>query len=121
MAAPPHTEFARGFAKRIENEGGDLERLTGAKLGVYNEVLAGQVEGLEKRLQSLALHPRYRPVVVFNYGLLQTVDGSDAARELDESIAEIKRSLTLMGTVKTAEDMHAAVSPFRPAAQFPHT
>ena len=105
----------------IENEGSNIERLTEEKLGVYNEVLAGQVEGLEKRLRDLAFHQRYRPIVVFDCGLLQTIDGLDTARELDESIAEIKRSLALMETVKTAEDMHAAVSPFRPAAPFPHT
>jgi DNA repair exonuclease SbcCD ATPase subunit len=105
----------------IKNEGGNLERLTEEKLGVYNEVLADQVEGLERRLRDLALHPRYRPVVVFNYGLLQTIDGPAAARDLDESITEMERSLALMGTIKTAEDMHKAVSPFRTAAQFPHT
>ena len=103
----------------IENEGGNLERLTDEKLGVYNEVLAGQVEGLEKRLRSLAFHPRYRPIVVFDFGRLQTIDGGDAARELDESIAEIERSLALMATVKTTDEMHAALSPFRTAAQFP--
>ena len=105
----------------IENEGGDLERLTEEKLGVYNEVLAGQVEGLEKRLRDLSFHPRYRPVVVFNCGVFETIDGPEASRELDESIAEIEQSVALMAGVKAVEDMRAAVTPFRPAAQFPHT
>ena len=104
----------------IENEGGNVERLTDEKLGVYNEVLAGQVEGLEKRLRGLAFHPRYRPIVEFDCGVLQRIDGPDAVRELDESIAEIERSLALMETVKTTEDMHAAISPFRPAPQSPY-
>lgn len=34
----------------IENEGGDIDRLTEEELGVYNEVLQGQVQGLEQRL-----------------------------------------------------------------------
>jgi hypothetical protein len=105
----------------IENEGGNVERLTDEKLGVYNDVLAGQVEGLEKRFRGLAFHPRYRPIVVFDCGLLQKVDGADAVRELDDSIAEIERSLALMGTVKTTEDLLAAVSPFRLEVQFPLT
>ena len=105
----------------IENEGGNVERLTDEKLSVYSEVLAGQVEGLERRLRDLALHPRYRPIVAYNYGLIQTIDGPDAARELDESIAEIERALVLMGTVKTPKDFYAAVDPFRPASQFPQT
>jgi hypothetical protein len=105
----------------IEKEGGDLERLTEEKLGVYNEVLAGQVEGLERRLRDMALHPRYRPIVVFNYGLIETIDGPKVVRDLDQNLAEIERSLVLMANVKTAGDMHAAISPFRPAAQFPHT
>jgi hypothetical protein len=104
----------------IANEGGNLERLTDEKLGVYNEVLAGQVEGLEKRLRDLAFHPRYRPIVVFDCGLLQEVDGPDKVRQLDESIAELERSLALMTTATTTDEMRAAVSPFWPAAQFPH-
>ena len=97
----------------IENESGNVERLTDEKLGVYNEVLRGQVEGLEQRLRDLAFHSRYRPIVVFNYGLPRTIDGPDAARKLDESIAGIERSLALMRTVKTAEDLRTAVSPFQ--------
>ena len=104
----------------IENEGGNVERLTDEKLGVYNEVLAGQVDGLEKRLRDLAFHPRYRPIVLFNCGVFQTIHGPDAARELDEKITEIERALALMKTAKTTEDIQAAVSSLRSSAQFPH-
>lgn len=97
----------------IENEGGDLQRLTEEKLDVYNEVLRDQVEGLERRLRDLGLHPRYRPIVEYHYGILQTKDGAETARGLDKSIAEIERSLVLLRTVKTTEDLHAAVRPFR--------
>jgi hypothetical protein len=49
------------------------------------------------------------------------MDGPTAARELDENIADIERSLALMQTAKTTEDIHAAISSLRPAAPFPHT
>ena len=52
----------------IENEGGDIDRLTEEKLGVYNEILQDQVQGLEQRLMGLIFHPRYRPIVVLNDG-----------------------------------------------------
>jgi hypothetical protein len=58
--------------------------------------------------------------VVFDCGLLQEVDGPDKVRQLDESIAELERSLALMTTATTTDEMRAAVSPFWPAAQFPH-
>ena len=103
----------------IKNEGGDLERLTDEKLGVYNDVLSRQVQGLEKRLRDLSYHPRYRPIVVFNCGIFETMDGLGSARELDESIAEIGRSVALMGAIRTPEDVLAAISLFRPAAHFP--
>jgi hypothetical protein len=48
----------------IENESGDIERLTEERLAMYNEVLREQVKGLENRLHGLLFHPRYRPIVV---------------------------------------------------------
>jgi len=59
----------------IENEGGDIERLTEEKLGVYNEVLTGQVQALHQRLQGLMFHSRYRPIVVFNDGPTRVING----------------------------------------------
>jgi hypothetical protein len=102
----------------IENEGGNVERLTNEKLGVYNEVLAGQIEGLERRLRDLAFHPRYRPIVGTSFGLPQVMNGADKARELDESIHALERSIALMGTAKTADDVRNAIGPFLPAAPY---
>jgi len=99
----------------IENEGGNIERLTEEKLGVYNEVLAGQVEGLESRLRELPFHPRYRPIVVFNYGVARVINGPDKALELHNNAAAIERCISLMETAKTADDVRAAVDSFRPA------
>ena len=103
----------------IENEGGNIERLTEEKLGVYNEVLAGQVEGLERRFRDLVYHARYRPIVVFNNGLTQPINGPDKSRELDDSIAAIDRSVRLMQAARTADDVRAAIVPFR-SVEHPH-
>jgi hypothetical protein len=99
----------------IENESGNIERLTEEKLGVYNEVLSGQVEGLERRLRDLIFHPRYRPVVVFNNGLTRVMNGGDRARDLDDNIAAIERCIALMGTVQTPDEVRAAIGSLRPA------
>lgn len=102
----------------IEKEGGDIERLTDDKLGVYNDVLKGQVEGLERQLRDLPFHPRYRPIVSYHYGLPKTMDGPGKAGELDGSIAAFEQSLALMETASTAAEMQAAVQSFR-IAQYP--
>jgi hypothetical protein len=93
----------------IENEGGDIDRLTEEKLGVYNEILRVQVLGLERRLRDLMFHPRYRPIVVFNDGPTRVINGPDKTRDLDASIAGIERCVALMETAKTADDVRAAV------------
>jgi hypothetical protein len=103
----------------IENEGGDIAHLTEEKLHVYNEVLSGQVEGLERRLQGLVFHPRYRPIVVLAFGRTHAIDGPEKARELDDTIAVIEQCVTLMKTAKTAEDVRAAIGSFRPMQQYP--
>ncbi|HEX5000309.1 MAG TPA: hypothetical protein VFY29_18955 [Terriglobia bacterium] len=102
----------------IENEGGNLERLTDEKLGVYNEVLRGQVEGLERRQRDLLFHPRYRPIMVSNLGLPRPINGPERARELDDYIGAIERAVALMESAQTVDDVRAAVSLFRPAAPF---
>jgi len=101
----------------IENESGDVEHLTEEKLGVYNEVLAGQVEGLERRLWDLVFHPRYRPIVFFKNGLTRAINGPDKAGELDDNIAAIERGISLMETAQTADDVRAAIGSLRPATQ----
>jgi hypothetical protein len=103
----------------IENEGSDIDRLTEEKLGVYNDVLSGQVEGLEKRLHGVMFHPRYRPVVVLAFGRTHVMDGADKVRELESDIAAIGRCVVLLETSITAADVRAAIGSFRPATQFP--
>jgi hypothetical protein len=93
----------------IENEGGDIARLTEEKLGVYNEVLKDQVQGLEQRLRGMMFHPRFRPIVVFNDGPTRVINGPDKARDLDRSIAGIERGIALMEAAKTADDVRAAM------------
>ena len=97
----------------IANEGGNVERLTEEKLEVYNEVLTGQVDGLEKRLRNLVYHPRYRPIMVFNNGLTRPIDGPDRARELDDRSALVERCIAFMETAQTAKDVRAAIAPLR--------
>jgi hypothetical protein len=99
----------------IENEGGDIDRLTEEKLGVYNEVLTGQVRGLENRLRRLMFHARYRPIVVFHEGPTRVINGPDKTGELDRNIAGIQYCITLMETAKTADDVRAATRSLRPA------
>src|SRR5262249_31774859 len=89
----------------IENEGGDIDRLTEEKLGVYNEILQGQVQGLEQRLIGLMFHPRYRPIVVFNDGPARVINGPQKVEELDGSIAAIECCIPLMEAAKTADDV----------------
>jgi len=99
----------------IENEGGDINRLTEEKLGVYNEVLTAQVRGLENRLRGLMFHARYRPIVVFNEGPTRVINGPDKARDLDGNIAAIQYCIALMETARTADDVRAAIRSLRPA------
>lgn len=99
----------------IENEAGDIDRLTEEKLGVYNEVLRGQVQGLDQRLRSLMFHPRYRPIVVFNEGPTRVMNALNRALDLDRCIAAIERSIALMDTAKTADDVRAAIRSLRAA------
>jgi hypothetical protein len=103
----------------IEQEGSDVERLTEEKLGVYNQILSGQVEGLERRLRDLVFHPRYRPILVWKNRLAKPMDGPEKARELDESIAAFARSVSVMKAARTADDVRAAIGEFRPATQYP--
>jgi len=103
----------------IEKEGGNIERLTEEKLGVYNEVLGGQVEGLEQRLRNLIFHPRYRPIFVWENRIAQTIDGPTRARELDERIAKIEHAVCLMKNAGTADDVRTAIGPLRPAELYP--
>jgi hypothetical protein len=99
----------------IENEGGDIDRLTEEKLGVYNEVLSGQVRGLENRLRGLMFHGRYRPIVAFNDGPTRVINGPDKAQALDGNITAIQSCIAQMETAKTADDVRAAIHSLRPA------
>jgi hypothetical protein len=100
----------------IENETGNVDRLTEEKLGIYNEVLSGQVEGLERRLRDLVFHPRYRPVVVFDNGLTMPINGPDTARGLDGSMAAIESCLGLMESAQTSGDVRTAIGSLQPAS-----
>jgi hypothetical protein len=93
----------------IANERGNLERLTEEKLGVYNQVLAGQVEGLERRRSDLAFQSRYRPIVIVGHGRARVINGPEKARELDDNIDVIERCITQMETAETADDVRAAI------------
>ncbi len=97
----------------IEKEGGDVERLTEEKLEVYNEFLARQVEGLEQRSRDLVFHPRYRSILVWNNRLAKTMDGPEKARELDDSISSVEHAVHLLEAARTADDVRAAIVPFR--------
>jgi len=99
----------------IENESGNVERLSEEKLGVYNEVLSDQAKALEKRLRELLYHPRFRPIVYFDNGLTLAIKGPDKARELDESVSAIESAIARLETVKTSEDVLAAIDPLLPA------
>ena len=97
----------------IENESGNIERLTEEKLGVYIEVLRGQAQGLGNRLQNLIFHPRYRPIAIFNNGLTLPMKGPARALELDKNITSIERCITLMSEAQTADDVRNAIAPLR--------
>jgi hypothetical protein len=54
-------------------------------------------------------HPRYRPIVVFNQGLTQVINGPDKARDLDHSVAAIECCIALLATAQTAGDVRGAM------------
>jgi hypothetical protein len=99
------------------NESGNVERLSEEKLGIYNEVLSDQVKALEKRVREMLYHPRYRPIVYFDNGLTLAIKGPDKARELDDSVTAIESAITQLESVKTSEDVLAAIEPLLPAKQ----
>ena len=78
-----------------------------------------KIDCFAQRLRDLALLPRYRPILVWENRLAQTIDGPEKARELDESIAAIEQAVRVVGTAKTTDDVRAAIAPFRPATQYP--
>jgi hypothetical protein len=98
----------------IENEGGDIDRLTEEKLGVYNDVLRGQVGGLEARLRDLMFHPRYRPILIFD-GPTRVMKVPDKVRDLDGSIAAIGCCIAHVEAAKNADDVRVAISSLRAA------
>jgi hypothetical protein len=100
----------------IENESGNIDQLTEEKLGIYIEVLAGQVQGLERRLQDLIFHPRYRPIVLRNFGRSKAINGPDKAREIDDSIATIEKCIALMEVAKTSDDVRVVIDTYRPTS-----
>lgn len=78
----------------IHREEGDLERLSGEKLRIYNDVLREQVTGLEQELNELAFHPRYEPLQQFG-GLFEVLYGFNTGREkarIESIIASIEKS-----------------------------
>ena len=97
----------------IENDSGDIERLTEEKLAVYNEVLREQVKGLESRLQDLLFHPRYRSIVIFNDGPTRALNGPAKARDLDASIAALESCVGMMEAAQTTQDVRTAIRPFQ--------
>jgi len=98
----------------IEKEGGDIDHLTEEKLGVYNEFLARQVDGLEKQLRDQVLHARYRPILVWHNRRAQAMDGPDKVRGLDDSIAALEHAVQLVRAARTPEDVFTAITPLRP-------
>lgn len=97
----------------IENDSGDIERLTEEKLAVYNEVLREQVKGLESRLQDLLFHPRYRSIVIFNDGPTRALNGPAKARDLDASIAALESCIVMMEAANTIEDVRSSIRPLK--------
>jgi hypothetical protein len=90
----------------IHREEGDISRLTEEKIGIYNEILKEQVAELELELEELPCHPRYQPIVVYGpFGIEVKTDSESQARELDELIATMERSLELLHSEKA----HATV------------
>jgi hypothetical protein len=96
----------------IENDSGDIERLTEEKLAVYNEVLREQVKGLESRLRDQLFHPRYRSIVIFNDGPTRVINGPSKARDLDAAIVGLESCVIMMEAAKTTEDVRNAIRSF---------
>jgi len=79
----------------IEREERDLDRLTDAKLVIYNQVLREQVEELKDEVDNLKYQPRYEAIVFPDgpFGMRIAHDGPARARHMDRAIPAIAASV----------------------------
>ncbi len=98
----------------IRREEGDLSRMTGEKLAIYNDVLKEQILELERELREMPLHPRYQPIVVpdgaFDF-IVRNV--ADEGRELDEINSGFESLLARLRTGDAPAAVQAALRGFR--------
>src|SRR5262249_38268892 len=103
----------------IQGEEGNLDRMTEEKLGIYNQALKDQVAELESQLKLLPQHPRYRVLAVpdDSFGFRMRIDGPAEACALDETIASMEGTITLlrsqnpMAAVRGIIDAYEAMPP----------
>ena len=103
----------------IEREEDDLTRLADEKLAVYNQVLKGQVDELQREFDGLSYHPRYQPLMVEDgpFGILIQTDGPAEAWRLDRVITTMEASLTRLRTDDALAELHSAIRMFQAMSQ----
>jgi hypothetical protein len=102
----------------IEREEGDLERLTDDKLAVYNQVLKEQADELQRELDELPYHPRYRPIITEDgpFGIFRVLDQKDGPAEawrLDHMMANMEARLRRMHTDEALTEVRSVIQGLR--------
>jgi transposase len=94
----------------IQREQSGVDRLTGEKLGIYNQILKEQAEELEQELAALPYHPRYQPLLTPDGTFLfrWRTDGPAEADNLDKAIAGMEASLARMRS-NPLKEIHAII------------
>lgn len=79
----------------IEREERNLDRLTEAKLAIYNQVLRDQVTELKDEIDNLKYHPRYEAIVFPDgpFGMSVRHDGPARAWHMDRAIPAVEASV----------------------------
>jgi hypothetical protein len=97
----------------IERQEGDLDRLTDEKVAVYNHVLKEQVAELQIEIDQLPLHPRYATMTHGDPFFDLEDSGPDLARELDEQIASMSRSIVLFRSPEGWDELQSLLHALR--------
>lgn len=89
----------------IQQEGGNVDKLTDEKLALYNESLKQQATDLEGELSRLVRHPRYQPLFHFARSpeQLPYISFNDIKREKKSILGSLSQSLqALQGNANRA-------------------
>jgi len=99
----------------IEREERNLDRLTEAKLAIYNQVLRDQVTELKDEIDNLKYHPRYEAIVFPDgpFGMSVRHDGPARAWHMDRAIPAIEASVERLRGKAALKEVLVSIRAFR--------